>query len=335
MAKDNLDNQLEGQMTLEDLFSPPERLIAVSRIFARARQKMSLAEQKTFVYALSQLKFTEKPESNIVYLDKKILANIIGINSDSDHLSINLHRAIENLSSNSAIKFSRQDKGFYDDGSFITRVTLLKNRVRIKFEEEYLSLFTGLSSNYITLWSRDIFEMNSVRSVQFYELLRQETDTRNRVNSIGLGVKALKEMFNIPQDGKGSYMREKGGFNRSEFEKKVIDPLCEDLAHCRMINLIVQPDGKRYEKVKSRGRVDGYRFYWTFTAHPAVASAEEVAQIQSRIDEEPEVLKVAKDIVNGKKKKPKEEKSGNKFNNFHQREYDYATLERELLRQGD
>ena len=97
-----------------------------------------------------------------------------------------------------------------------------------------------------------------------------------------------------------------------------------------MVNLVVQPDGAYYEKVKKGNRVDGYRFYWTYTAHPGVASAEEVKQIQERVDKNPEVLKVAKDIVKGEKRKNRTG-AGNQFNNFEQNSYDFDKLEREIL----
>ena len=326
MERDKLDNQIEGQMDIYDLGDPPERLFAVSKIFARARKNMTLAEQKTFVYALSQMKFKEKANSNIVYLDKKMLARILGVNADSDHLSANINRVIKDLPIHSFIQIADEDRKLYDNGTVITRVTVReRNLVRIKFEEEYLSLFTGLDNNYLTMWSSDIFGMKNIRAVQFYELLRQETDTRKSVNSISLGVKAIKEMFGIPADGKGSYMRERGGFNRTEFEKKVIDPICEDLMKTKMIQLVVRTeDGKPYEKIKRGRKVDGYKFYWAYTSHPAVLPAQEVARIQERIDEDPRVLKVAKDIISGEKKRSEKEEQGNKnrFNNFQQREYD-------------
>lgn len=303
---DQLDNQLSGQMTINDLFKPPERLFAVSRIFARARKNMSLAEQKTFVYALSQLKFTEEAKSNYIRLDKKTLANIVGVHSDPDHLSVDLFNQIKDLPRNSYIEIKEKDLDLYTCGFVVTAITSFKNIVRIRFNDEYLPLFTGLSTNYITMWSADIFQMESKRSVQFYELLRSETDTRKDINSVALGVKALKEMFGIPLEGKGSYMREKGGFNRPVFEQRVIDPICADLQRSRMITLVTQPDGKAYEKVKHGNRVDGYRFYWTFTDRPAVASADEVHEIQNRVDKDPRILKVAKDLISGSKKPKKD-----------------------------
>lgn len=317
MGRDNFDTQVEGQMNLTDVFSPEDRLFAVSRIFARARKDMTLAEQKTFVCALSQLKFTEEAKTNIIYLDKKKLAQIVGVFSDPDHLSVNLFRAIKELPKHSYIEIPREDRDFYESGQIITKCTIFGKRVRIKFEEEYMSLFTGLTSNYITMWSSDIFQMTSTRSIQFYEYLRQITDTRKDVNSVGLGVRAIKEMFDIPKAGKGSYMREKDGLDRANFERFVIDPLCEDLKNCKMINLIIQPNGRYYEKVKNGGRVEGYRFYWTMSEHPAVASATEVKQIQERVDKNPRVLKVAKDILDGEKKPKK-----NSFTNIIQSDYE-------------
>lgn len=328
---DEFESQIDGQMDIADLYEPRERLFAVHRIFARARKEMSLAEQKAFVYALSQLKFTDEAKSPYIYMDKKTLAEIVGVTSDPDHLSGNLKRAIGELPKHSFIEISLQDKEYYESGTIITRITMLKNRVRMKFEPDYLKLFTGLSTNYITMWSSDIFQMTNSRTIRFYEELRQLTYDKTGVNQHGWSTRKLKEMFGIPKDGKGSYVRQSGKFNRPEFEAKVIDPICEDLKNCKMIQLVVQSDGKYYEKVKRGGRVDGYRFYWTFSAYPGVATANEVREIQERVDQDPAVLKVAKDIVKGEKRKRKKKESAGKFNEFEQNEYDFDQLEKDIV----
>ena len=342
MRTDEFDLDTDGQMTIEDLFQPPERLFAVSRIFARARKEMSLAEQKTLVYALSELRFTEVAKSCYVRLNKKVLANVLGIHSDPDHLSVDLFNNIRLMDIHSHIEFRDQDRGLYVSGALITSIACFRNFVRIRFNEDYITLFTGLTKDYITMWSTDIFQMGSKRSVQFYELLRQLTDTRLEINEHGWGVRQFKEMFGIPKDGKGSYMRKDGHFDRPAFEKYVLQPLCEDLKSCKMIHLLVQPDGKYYEKVKIGNRVVGYRFYWTFSSHPRVASAEEVQQIQQRVDKNPKILKIAKDMLEGERrayqpeaegtdKKTRGRAGGNMFNQFEQNSYDYDKLEKELL----
>ena len=319
-SRDRTDLDMNGQFSIYDQFKPPERLFAVSRIFARARKEMNLTEQKTFVYALSELKFTEEATSNYVKLDKKTLAGIIGMKSDADHLSTHLYEAVKELPKHSYIEINQKDLDFQSSGFIVTAITRFKNTVRLRFNDEYMKLFTGLSRDYITMWSSDIFQMNTKRSVQFYEFLRQSTDTREEINDIALGIKAFKEMFDIPMDGDGSYMRKDGHFDRAAFEKRIIEPLCNDLKGCKMINLLVQPDGKYYVKEKKGGRVNGYRFFWTFNARPGL-------EMESDAEELPEKKETAK---SGRKQRPAEKK--NRFNNYDgQRDYDYNDLESKLL----
>lgn len=324
---DKPDNQIDGQMTIEDLYNSPEQLFAVSRVFARARKEMNLIEQKTFVYALTQIKFTEEARSNVIQLDKKRLAEILGIECDADHLSVNLYRLIKEIPKHSYIEIDRKDIGIESSGCVVSEVRRYRNVIELEFYAKYMRLFSGLSSGYITMWGADVFQMQSKNSVNFYEYLRQATNTEQREQQVIIGIRKFKELFGIPEKGKGSYTRKDGHFDRPAFEKRVIQPLCDDMKNCVMIKLIVQPDGKSYEKVKSGSRVIGYRFYWTFSAYPAVASADEVHELQERVDQNPVVLKVAKDIVKGGKK----QKAKKETNDFNERVYDFADLERKLM----
>ena len=148
----------------------------------------------------------------------------------------------------------------------------------------------------------------------------------------------IGEMLNIERGFEtfGEWLKVRTGNTRDPgfvngFVVRHTSLVCEDIAKCKMINLVVQPDGKYYEKVKTGNRVEGYRFYWTFTEHPSIASATEVHQIQTRVDKDPTVLKVAKDILKGEKKKRKAPET-NPFNRFDQNQYDFDELEKELLR---
>lgn len=269
------------QMTIEELYDVEIKpnLFAVSRIFAEAHKQMNLAEYKVFTLGLSRIDWTQ-PCPDTIYFDKKELASVIGIESDIDHLSQNLKRAIGQMPRHSFIEFDEKGKDFFVSGNFVRTIAMFKNVVRIKIEDEFLGLFGNLDakkevSKYITMWSGDIFRMKSERAVLFYELLRDNSDTREVVNSGTVGIKKFKEMFNIPKDGKGSYMREKGGFNRTEFERKVIDPLCVELQKTDMITLVLTPEGKYYEKVKKGNRIIAYRFYWVLkTPKPRIEEKE-------------------------------------------------------------
>ena len=328
MAMNNADEEYH-QISLKEYFEENVKpnLFAVSRVFAEARKQMTLSEHKTLVYALSQIKWKEKCPDTL-YLDKKEVAKIVGVNSDIDHLSANLNRSIGEMPKHSFLKFSDKDKGMYLNGNFVRTIAMFKNVVRIRLEEEFLGLFGNLETNYITMWSEDVFRMKTERAILFYEFLRDNSDTRLPINKGTVGIRKLKELFDIPKDGKGSYMTSDGHFARTHFERKVIDPICEELSKTKMIHLIIQPDGAYYEKVKSGGKIIAYRFYWTVSLRPGVASAEEVKQIQERVDKNPEVLKVAKDILKGEKKKKPEK---NQFNNFEQNEYDFDALESEIV----
>lgn len=333
MGLEMFDNyECEGQMELQDYYPAepeiPEGIFAVGKIFARARKQMNLAEFKAFTYALTHIRFKEKKNSNKIHMNKKTLALIVGVNSDSDHLSQDLKRSIGNLPQNSFIVIEDEDKDFFESGVLVTSIRMYRNNAVITLNPDYMPLFERLEKDYITMWSGDIYSMRSERSIDFYEVLRLHTDTRLALNQATVGVKYMKELFNIPKEGKGSYMRAQGGFNRTEFERKVIDPICEDLARCRMINLTVQNGGKYYQKVKKNGRVIGYQFNWTYSSHPAVATAKEVAEI----NQDPQLLKIAKNALDGRQKPPKKANKNDirAIHNHEQYTYD-ADFEAALL----
>lgn len=331
-------DETNHQMTIEEYFEKDLKpnLFAVSRVFAEARKQMNLAEYKAFTLALCSVKWKEACP-DVLYIDKKTAAHIVGVNSDSDHLSQDLKRSIGELPVHSFLKFADKDTEEWVNGCFVTSIGFFKNRVRIRMSPDYLSLFGNLDKNYITMWSADIYKLHSERAVKFYELLRENSDTRLDVNTGTVGIRTFKELFEIPKDGEGSYMRsdKNGGFDRAKFEARVIDPVCADLAHTEMIKLILQPNGKYYEKVKQGNRVIAYKLFWTISQHPRVASAQEVAEIQERVDSDPQVLKVAKDIVKGEKAgKRKNARIKNGFTDFEGNRTDttdYAALEAQLI----
>lgn len=336
MLKQLDDDNIEGQITLDDLWQRemPGELFAVSRIFAEAKKQMNLAEYKTFVYALTNVRWKDAC-ADTIYLDKREVAHVVGIHSDSDHLSQNLFASIGEMPYHSRIKFSDRHKGMYMNGNFVRSIAMFRNVVRIRLETEYLSLFGNLDTNFITMWSSDIYRMRSERSVRFYELLRDNTDDRKKINTAQLGIRKIKELFDIPQSGPGSYMRQDGHFDRPAFERYVIQPMCEDLAHCQMIQLILQENGQYYRKLKRGNRVEGYEFNWHFTNRPRIANASEMAEIRTEIEKNPEILKVSKDIIDSKKKRKQKQKPTQGQRNFSsERNYtdqDMIDLERQLL----
>lgn len=52
---DEPDLQVEGQMTIENMYDPNSSLFAVARIFARAKKEMTLGEMKALAWALTYI----------------------------------------------------------------------------------------------------------------------------------------------------------------------------------------------------------------------------------------------------------------------------------------
>lgn len=239
-----------------------KNLIAVSKVFARAQKQMNAAEFKTFIAALTKIKFTESNNSNIVTLDKRKLAKLCGFESDDGHLTSDFKRAIDKLPSNSFVRFSIKDTGEWVNGVMIDQIGYVRGQIIVRFNHDYMPLFEDLVDNFITFLPSDIFQMKSSRTMIFYENLRLHSDTRKSVCTKTFSIDYLKELFDIPNTDKGSYVNKESKLDVGNFEKHIIQPLISDIEHCKMIKLIVNQDGKCYKKIKEYGKVVGFSFAW-------------------------------------------------------------------------
>ncbi len=304
-------------MATENKSKKDSGLVGVSNVFVRGnKNRITLNQYKTLIYALSQIKWTQD-SSEYIYVKKKDLALVLGLHSDPRHLSGDLFNEIKDLPTKSHLEISAKDLDMYVSGVLISDVTRQGDNFRIHINPTYMPLFTNLQKDYITLYAQDIYGMNSLKSTALYERLRLSSDTRVENTRI-FSTKELKTLFNLPKAGRGSYMRANGGFDRSNFEKKVLDVVCEDLAGCKMITLKKQGD-KFYKKIVD-GKVMGYEFVWTVSDRPNVATGEEI----QKVTENPVILKIANDMLN--KTKPKKTAMANTNT------YDFEELERQLLK---
>ena len=239
-------------------------IIGESKEYAIASKYLHLQEWKALIFALSKVNFKESLPSE-VHISKKELADAIGLHSDSTDLASNLYKALIDLPKNSQIEIKKETGRFYRSSVLVTDILIKGEKdVIVKFNTEALQYFGNLKNGeYITLLASDILGMSSVRAITFYEFLRVHSDTRI-TNEWVFTTKQLKTMFKIPKDGKGSYIKGNGHFNRWAFEQQVIEPLIRDLQKCKMIRLLIDENGKFYEKEKEGNTVIGYRFKWVF-----------------------------------------------------------------------
>ncbi len=326
------DDKLEGQLDIFDIYYPEVKnpLVGVSKVFARAIKQMNVTEWKTFIFALTKIDFT-KANDDTVTLDKEMLCGLLGIGKDVHDRAMIIKRALKDLPAHTNIFIDRADIDYWESGSFIRRCTCYKNIVKIVFDNYYFPLFTELSADkpYITMWASDLFKAKSERSILFYEDLRLHSDTRVTNERI-YGIKDFKTLFGIPKDGKGSYMRKDGHFDRPAFEKQVINPLCEDLKNCEMIHLHINPDGKSWQKIHNKhNEVIGYKFVWDISSRPHIATAEEKANlVQQILEDNSDALAIAMNVTRAKKSGREKDKK-NPFHDYEQRQdYDFDAIDR-------
>lgn len=254
-----------------------KNLIAVSKVFASAQKQMNAAEFKTFIAALTKIKFTKSNNSDIVTLDKKKLAKLCGLNSDEDHLANDIKQAIQKLPDHSGIRICARFADCWESGVVVNKIHYNRGTLDIHFNHYYMPLFQGLIDNYITLFPSDIFQMKSSRTIVFYENLRLSSDTCRSICTKTFSFDCLKQLFDIPNKGNGSYVNKNGKLDVATFEKAVIKPLISDMEHCKMIKLIMNHNGKYYEKIKEYGKVIGFSFSWKVKEYNKRRTAQPLA----------------------------------------------------------
>ena len=256
-----------------DCNSLENQMIAMGKALMRAKKTMTLEERKLLVMAMTKIKWAQVDNDITVELSKIEIADIMRWSVDASDRSTRIRKLANSLSEHSMIRIDGIDKGQWDDGVLIPRVNCRKKgSIKVYFAEQFRPLLENLTKDkdFVTVWANDIYGFNSVYAYLLFEDLRLHCDTR-RTNWRTYTTKELKELFGIPKEGAGSYMRVKDGFNRSEFERKVLDVAVTEINKGQMIQ--IQPFSgmeakkdkpnsydKLYAKIKKNGRIAGYQF---------------------------------------------------------------------------
>lgn len=308
-------------------------LIAISNTLARAKDGMTMQERKLMAIYLSKIEWKNLNNSLEIWVDKSEIMRLLNSKMDSTDQSAYLRKLAQGMVRHSELHFDGEDSDEWEDMPLFTRRKSTKNMLMIEVYHGAAKLLQGLDCDYITLFLADILNFASntdgSRAYKLYEYLRLHSDTR-RMNTRVISTKEFKELFGMPKDGKNSYMRKDGTFDRSNFEKKVIEPVLKMVGECRHVvlhNYGKDKNGKviYYKKIKQHNIVQGYELTYSINKYPKKIKRETIIDMQAK----PEVLKVAQDIMESKKKSGAKKRDS--FNNFHQRTYDYDELERLLL----
>lgn len=239
----------------------------------------SLNEVKIFTMVLTKIKWNELNNSNIIKLNKREIYEVMGWKATTadevKDCGKKLRKLLNLTMDNSKLSFTQETKKMYayKDGYIICSVaTKDKTFAEVEITPSYMSLLEDLvnSKDFLTLWANDIYAFTSIYSFLLYLELRQHSDTRRKCVR-EYTTAQLKEIFKIPFDGKGSYVKydkrkDKMVFDRANFEKKVIDKAISEINKSQMVficppkNIDSLSKNKLYAKNKKGNSVDSYRF---------------------------------------------------------------------------
>lgn len=250
--------------------------IGYAKALARAKNNMNMQQNKLAAIYLSKVNWSAPTENLEIWIPKSEIMEKLGSEMDSTDQSTYLRKLAHDTVRNSELHFDGEDKDEWDDMPLFTRRKSTKNMMMMKVFDDAIELVSDLKDDYITVFLDDVlrFESNidGLRGYVLYEYLRLYSDTR-KMNTRIISTKDFKELFNIPKDGKGSYMRENGGFDRTNFERRVIEPALKMVAKCEHVvlhNFGTDKNGEPilYRKVKKNGMVQGYELIYTINKYP-------------------------------------------------------------------
>lgn len=306
-----------------------DRLFAISKAFARSKDGMTMTEKKLCSIYLSKLEWKNLNNEREIWVDKSEIMEALGSVMDSTDQSTYLRKLAKNMVHHSEMHFQGSDRNEWEDIPLFTRRKSTKNKLMIELYEGAMPHLQNLSCDYITLFLADILHfpntVEGMRAYKLYEYLRLNSDTRRRECETILTTKKIKELFDIPYQGEGSYIRKDGSLDRKNFELRVLEPVLRILANCSHVVLFdfgKDQKGERllYNKIKKHGMVEGYELMYSINMTCKKIKPKTIIAMK----ESPQVAKVVQDLMNGEKKPRKK-------TDIEKSDCDFEELEKRLL----
>ena len=261
----------------------PEQVIGINKVFFRAQVNMPIKIYKTFIYCLCQIRWKEDYFPEIIEINKKELAKVLNLNYDMKHLSVELFKIIDDMREQSTICIAKKDLSVYSSGNLIRRVINNRGTISVMFDLYYKNLFCNLSDNFVTLYSKDIFNFKNEKTLKLYEYLRLNSNT-SLVNTHTFSIEDLKKIFKLPND---AYIKKNGKTDVYNFNKYVLEPVLNELNRCTLIGIKKQ-DGSLYkckiQKTKSEMLVS-YTIKYTIDPINVVSDGKTASISEKRIAE--------------------------------------------------
>lgn len=279
-----------------------DQMVAMGKALMRAKKTMKIEERKLLIMGLTKIKWNKEGNPLEVELSKIEIAEMMGWKYDASERSRYVRKLATNLMKHSLIQIDGEDEEEWDDGMLVVRTRSTRGTLILHFAEQFRPLLENLTKekDFVTIWANDIYHFNSIHSYLLFEELRLHCDTR-QTNFREYSTRQLKELFGIPKDGEGSYMffdkkTGKDKFNRTAFEKQVLDKAIEEINAGQMIQIYPIPGsneakkGKCYAKLKRNGYVSAYQFKYVVRTCTVKPDYPEILPGQMSIEDYPEAM---------------------------------------------
>ena len=231
--------------------------------FPHIKEEMTGRERFLVALIMDKVKLIRNTEHRIIELSKDDICKWFNLDISTPAHQDELLKLVQCVNKKSFLCDHRP--GEWKCLSLFTGCKLEEDSLSVSINEDLLKVF-NLLDNRTFLLLRDTFVFppgtDGDRAFVLYGHLLSK-GTSGKTTKLILSTKGIKNLFGIPKDGKGSYMRSSGSFDRANFEERVIEPTLNVLLNCSIVKLqTYSPDtdseSALYRKVKRGHTVAGY-----------------------------------------------------------------------------
>lgn len=253
-------------------------VIGMSRTFARAKvectgmKRWSCQQNKLFELVLSKIDWKTGNNPNSIELFPSDIIEAIGWDIDENNISSmmsQIKQEFVDMGKSSWITVSNPYTRVSVSDVLIIHVENDGRVIKVGLNPHFMPHFERLYNmaedcgiTFILFLANELFAFKSKYSLPLLMELRSCGKTGNAINQHEMTTAQLKKLFGMSEEDYTVFEKQKGKvkFDRSKFEKRVLDRALAEINNTNMINLIPGEEGNYYTKVKENNQVKKYVF---------------------------------------------------------------------------
>lgn len=237
-----------------------DAVAVMSNLIVRATTRWTLEESKLFLLAVSQIE--QRDEKNWVKLNKKDVANMLGLSTTKTN---ELRALMTRMRNKSEIYFDGPSKEEWIDGYLLTMSRSDRNNLYIRFNDYYIPLLHYVAGQLFTrIDVKCIIGFQHRSTYNLYMYLASWHNANYAANNRKINKADLAKVFDLKE---GQYWRnygtDKAKFDWYKFEQKCVTPALEEIKANKNCDLCID----EFLKVKDHRNLKtilGYDVTWHY-----------------------------------------------------------------------